>query len=124
MITELFSFLFNTSSDFELNSEWSLLVFSLASGCIGLAVVTLDFLFVKATNKSSILKLSYSGYRTLFVFLIWGSGAMLGGYIGGAVGIFEITRVASVFVALSWTTVLPRLVDSIDDPNSTERVDV
>lgn len=122
MAQELLNFLFGANGEYNGDGNWTLLVFSIASGCIGLIVVFLDFLVVKATQRNSLLKLSYSGFRGVSVFFFWGIGACLGAYVGGAVGIFELNRVASVFVAVSWTAVLPRVLNSIDDNNSTEKV--
>lgn len=123
MLSDLMSFLFSPEGANSIDTDLSLLLFSLASGIIGLAVVFLDFLVVKTVKRNSFLKLSYDGLGAVFVFLLWGLGACLGAYIGAAAGIFEITRVASVFVAVSWTTVLPRIIDSLGNENSPERLE-
>lgn len=63
------------------------------------------------------LKLVYRGPNVLGHLLIWGVGAGLAGFLGGAFGIFQLGRSASIAVGVAWPLVLPRLLRSanVDD---------
>ncbi|MDN3628610.1 hypothetical protein [Vibrio lentus] len=92
------------------NQSYTVITFGLASALFGLLIVILDFCTSKSTEKNSYLKLSYTGFKGIGVFLMWGIGAGIAGMVGAAADIFEISRTASVFVGAGWPVVLPRLL--------------
>ncbi|BCK15081.1 hypothetical protein KW441_09340 [Vibrio fluvialis] len=104
------------------NAKYTVVNFGLSAAIFGLLIVILDFCTSKATNKNSLLKLSYSGYAGIWVILLWGLGAGIAGIVGAAADIFEISRTASVFVGAGWPVVLPRLLASSSQDLSRERV--
>jgi len=104
------------------SQNYTPVIFALAASLYGLLIVALDFCTIKATQKSSFLKLSYSGWNTLTMILMWGSGAGLAALIGVGVGIFEISRTACIFVGAGWPVILPRILASANNELSTEKV--
>ncbi|AVI65757.1 hypothetical protein CKQ84_07540 [Shewanella sp. WE21] len=104
------------------NENYSVVTFGFAAAMFGLLIVMLDFCTSKATEKNSLLKLSYSGYAGFWIFLLWGIGAGIAGLVGAAADIFEISRTASVFVGAGWPVILPRLLASANQDLSRERV--
>ncbi|EJN8560407.1 hypothetical protein V9K52_002342 [Vibrio alginolyticus] len=104
------------------NQDYTVITFGLAAAFYGLLIVVLDFCTSKATNRNSLLKLSYTGWRGLGVFLLWGVGAGIAGLVGAAADIFEISRTASVFVGAGWPVVLPRLLASSSQGLSPEKI--
>jgi hypothetical protein len=94
------------------NDKYTVVTFGLAAAIFGLLIVVLDFCTAKATQKNSLLKLSYTGFAGFWVFFLWGAGAGIAGLVGAAADIFEISRTASVFVGAGWPVVLPRLLAS------------
>ncbi|WP_281559093.1 hypothetical protein [Thalassomonas sp. RHCl1] len=120
----IFVLAFGTEGEYKGKPEYAILVFSITSSFFGTLVVILDALVVKTLNKNSFLKLSYPGWKGLLVFLLWGVGAGIGGFLGAAIGIFEINRIACVVVGTSWPLVLPRLLSTANSELSTEKIDL
>ncbi|MBF4354493.1 hypothetical protein, partial [Vibrio anguillarum] len=104
------------------HDSYTVVTFGFAAAIFGLLIVILDFCTSKATNKNSLLKLSYSGWNGVFVVVLWGVGAGIAGLVGAASDIFEVSRTASVFVGAAWPLVLPRLLASASSELSKERV--
>ncbi|MGR5363622.1 hypothetical protein ACPV54_22360 [Vibrio mediterranei] len=101
---------------------YTVVTFGLAAALYGVLIVILDFCTSKATNRNSLLKLSYNGWGGLFMILMWGVGAGIAGLVGTAIGIFEISRTASVFVGAAWPLVLPRILAASNKGLSKEKV--
>lgn len=104
------------------NGKYNLIEFGLASAFYGLLIVLLDFCATKTLNKTSLLKLTYSGFGTVFIIVLWGIGAGVAGLLGAGVGIFEISRTACIFAGVGWPLVLPRLLTSASSELSTEKI--
>jgi len=104
------------------NQLYTPVVFALASSFYGVLIVVLDFCSCKATQKSSFLKLTYSGYRTIVMIILWGVGAGLAALLGSGIGIFEMSRSACIFVGAGWPFVLPRLLAAASNELSKEKV--
>ncbi|MEL4432062.1 hypothetical protein [Shewanella mangrovisoli] len=104
------------------NESYSVVTFGFSAAMFGLLIVMLDFCTSKATEKNSLLKLSYNGYAGFWIFLLWGVGAGIAGLVGAAADIFEISRTASVFVGAGWPVILPRLLASANQDLSREKV--
>ncbi|EJS0370837.1 TPA: hypothetical protein ACPJ06_003296 [Vibrio diabolicus] len=104
------------------SDKYTLIEFGIAAAFYGLLIVLLDFCTTKAANKTSSLKLTYSGYGAIIVVALWGVGAGLAGLLGAGAGIFEVSRTACIFVGAGWPVVLPRLLASATNELSTEKV--
>lgn len=87
------------------------LVFGTASAFIGVIVITLDCIHY-LLKKKSFLRLSYHGFRSLYVFVLWGIGAGLVGLLGGIFSILQENPQACLSVGVSWPLIIPRLVES------------
>jgi hypothetical protein len=102
--------------DGRLSTEFkgsAVLVFGVGSALFGLAAVLLDFIFF-SVRKRSIFDLSYGeNYRNVLrLVCLWGLGAGVGGFLGAAAGILQLTRAACIGVGVGWPLILPRLIDS------------
>lgn len=85
------------------------LIFATASAFWGLVVVGIDFLLYKLKGKS-FLTMTYRGFGTLLIFVLWGIGAGLGGLIGAASVVVQLNLQACAIVGVSWPLILPRLL--------------
>ena len=92
-----------------------LLIFAVGCAFMGITVVLLDWI-VFSVQKKSILQLSYtSAWGTTRLFLLWGIGAGLGGFLGSAANILTLSRLGCISVGVAWPLILPRLVNTLDD---------
>ena len=91
----------------------AILLFSIGSALMGLAAVVLDWVLYSVRGRS-VFDLSYGRKLTTAgrLVLLWGVGAGIGGFLGGAASILQITRSACIGVGVGWPLVLPRLIDS------------
>ncbi|WP_104398588.1 hypothetical protein [Vibrio penaeicida] len=120
----IFALAFGAEGVYQGAEESTMLAFATASAVYGFLVVSLDFLIVKTLNKASILALSYVGYKSLGMFLMWGLGSGIGGLLGAGFGIFEVNRTACIFVGVGWPLILPRLLSSANSELSTEKIEI
>lgn len=104
------------------STTYDLPAFVIAAIMYGMLIVILDCLTTKTTNGTSHLKLSYVGFKAIFVIITWGLGAGIGALVGAAFGIFEISRTAAIFAGVAWPLVLPRLISSTNNELSKEKV--
>ncbi len=118
-LNNLFEFLFSPGQRELTNVPNAHLVFATASAFMGLMVVALD-LIIFLLQRKSVLKLTYQGYRTVLVLVLWGIGAGLVGLLGGAFKIFQLTLQASVSVGVAWPVILPRLIKSTQADEDTQ----
>lgn len=90
-----------------------ILVFAVGSALMGLIAVILDWVIFSVRGKS-VFNLSYGErYRTtLRLLILWGVGAGVGGFLGSAASIVQLTRAACIGVGVGWPLILPRLIDS------------
>lgn len=120
----IFMLAFGAEGEYEGKPKYAILAFAITCSFFGTLVVILDSLVVKTLNKNSFLKLSYTSWKGVLIFLLWGVGAGIGGLLGAAIGIFEINRIACVMVGTSWPLVLPRLLSTANSDLSTEKIDL
>ena len=109
-----------------LNSVYdpAVLSFAVACGLVALVVCVLDWVGTLLYGRSGFLGVGFGGWRTVQSLLLWGFGAVLGGYLGGLVQLFDIEGVnARVIVGLGWPTVLPRLLAMASGSPSEEEQD-
>ena len=109
-----------------LNSVYdpAVLSFAVACGLVALVVCVLDWVGTLLYGRSGFLGVGFGGWRTVQSMLLWGFGAVLGGYLGGLVQLFDIEGVnARVIVGLGWPTVLPRLLAMASGSPSEEEQD-
>jgi hypothetical protein len=108
---KVFDFLAGDKSSFE-GDPRKYLYFAAACAVIGLVVVLFDFVFTKVRGKS-LLNLAYSAIgKTVFVVLLWGLGACIGGYLAAVSDIVHMNIKGCVFIGVGWPFVLPRLISS------------
>lgn len=122
-INQVFQMLFSIDGGYDETVRYPLAVFSAASSVIGVVVVLVDWLSTLA-GRTSVLKLIYRGPNILGLLALWGIGAGLGGFLGGAFGILELSRVAAITSGLAWPLVLPRLLKSISESEDRQDVNV
>src|SRR5207245_1559828 len=86
-----------------------------ALGCaiMGFIAVVLDRIVFSVRGRS-IFHLSYGGgiLKTCWLLVLWGLGAGVGGFLGSAASIVQLTRFACIGVGVGWPLILPRLIDS------------
>lgn len=107
--SELSHLLFSKSGELSSSGDFDLLIFACASSIMGFIIVLLDLCGFYFTKKS-LLGLNHSFPHSLVFLLIWGFGAGIAGFIGGAASIFQLTRIASVTAGVAWSIVLPKLL--------------
>jgi len=84
-------FLFGESNTEHLNYPY--LVFFISTASIGLLCILLDFAYYKTTNGKSIFNLSYIGIKgTALMFLFWGVGAGIVGFLSASGTLRNIFR--------------------------------
>jgi hypothetical protein len=102
-----------------------MLVFAVASTAMAFLVVLLDRVIFSVRGRS-LFNLSYGNTlsATLRLLLLWSVGAGLGGLLGSAANIVQMTRYACITVGVGWPLILPRLIESItkrEDEREPER---
>ena len=92
---------------------FGILVFAMGSALMGLIAVILDWIAF-SVRRRSFFNLIYgkTAGNTIRLWCLWGLGAGVGGYLGSAVSIVELTRAACIGVGVGWPLILPRLIDS------------
>ncbi len=101
-------FLFGESNIGHLNFPY--LIFLISTSIIGLLCVTLDFSYYKTTNGKSIFNLSYIGWKGIVsMFLFWGIGAGIVGFLASRLGLIAFSIQASIIIGLGWPLMFPRL---------------
>lgn len=112
LMISVWSFLFNSKGQ-PLTGEYASLIFVIACGFMGFVMTLLDCVYVSATKRNSFLNLSYATFRsTLLMFVLWGVGAFIGGYIGTAANIVQMNLHACIGIGVGWPFILPRLIES------------
>lgn len=107
----VFDFLSGDKTSFEQDSH-KYLYFAAACAIIGLIVVIFDFIFTKVRGKS-LLNLAYVRIgTTIFVVVLWGMGAGIGGFLAAITDIVHMNIKGCVFIGVGWPFVLPRLISS------------
>lgn len=94
----------------------SISVFTVGSALMGLIVVALDWIIFSVRGRS-FFDLTYGKTtgNTIRLFCLWGIGAGIGGYLGSAASIVQLTRAACIGVGVGWPLILPRLIDSFGE---------
>lgn len=102
----------------------AILIFCIGSALMGLVAVVLDWVLY-AVKGRSVFDLSYGGRFSTGVrlVLLWGLGAGIGGFLGSAASILQVTRAACIGVGVGWPLVLPRLIDSFTKEQLQQPVD-
>jgi len=91
------------------NDDWlAFVVFVIASGVIGVAIVLLDYCST-ALGRPSALKLSHGRRTTPTAMVLWMTGSMLAASLGSLARVFEPTPLAAVLTSLTWRTMLAQL---------------
>lgn len=92
----------------------ALLLFALACTCMAAIAVLLDRVIYEVRGKS-VLDLAYGPQimSTVRLLLLWSVGAGLGGFLGAAFAVFQMTRSGAITVGVGWPLILPRLVASL-----------
>lgn len=104
--------IFSSAGKYSGTEYGPIAIFAASSAMMGVLVVCMDFLIVKAGHNSA-LNLAHRGKSTLWLILLWGCGAGLGGFIGAGFNILELNRAACITTGVSWPLILPRLVKAI-----------
>src|SRR5262249_16989655 len=89
------------------------LVFAAGCGIMGLTAVVLDWILFTVRGRS-IFGLSYGQHFgiTFRLLFLWGVGAGVGGFLGSAANILQLSRGACIGAGVGWPLILPRLIDS------------
>lgn len=103
-------FIFGEPSIEQLNYPY--LVFFISTSAIGLLCVTLDFAYYKTSKGKSIFKLSYiEGKSTFLVFLFWGIGSGIVGFLASRLELIAFSIQASITIGLGWPLMFPRIYE-------------
>ena len=111
-IDGMFQLIFSETGKYSGNKFPVLAVFSASSAVMGVIVVVLDWLIVMSGKKSA-LNLAHRGPNTIWLVMLWGMGAGLGGFLGASFGILQLNRVTCITAGVAWPLILPRLVKTI-----------
>ncbi|USD20199.1 hypothetical protein ACJJIC_16910 [Microbulbifer sp. ANSA002] len=103
-------------------THYPLALFALSSATMGFLVVLLDWL-MHLSGRDSVLKLIYRGPNIVWLILLWGLGAGLGGFVGAAFGILQLNRAACITIGISWPLILPRIISSLDQHEEREEIE-
>ena len=107
-INQTMLFLFGESDLTHLNFPY--LVFFMSTSTIGLLCVLLDFSYYKTSKGKSLFGLSYIGWDGVFLmFLFWGIGAGIVGFLSARLGFIASTVEASIIMGLGWPLMFPKL---------------
>ena len=106
----------------QYSKNYSSAVFALASSFYGIIIVMLDFCTSKVTDRDSLLKVTYRGFGTIRMLILWGFGSGLAGLVGSGFGIFEISQTACIAVGAGWPIILPRVLASSNQGLSKEKL--
>lgn len=89
------------------------LVFAAGSAVMGGVTIILDWILFKVRARS-VFGFGYGEHLwgSLQLFLFWGVGAGIGGFLGSAANILQPIRAACIGVGVGWPLILPRLIDS------------
>ena len=94
--------------------------FAIASSFVGGLVFIMD-LIVYTVRGKSFLKLAHSFPYSIWLFILWGVGAGIGGFLGALLQIVKLNTVACVTVGVSWPLILPRLLNAAKDDLAPEQ---
>ena len=86
-----------------------ILVFAVGSMVMGLLTIILDRVVFSVLHRQSFFKLRYGKESFWFLLFFFGLGAGVGGFLGSAASIFQITRGACISMGVGWPLVLSRL---------------
>lgn len=111
-IDGMFQLIFSVTGEYSGENPPALAVFSASSAVVGIIVVVLDWLLVMS-GKESALNLAHRGANSIWLIMLWGMGAGLGGFLGAGFGILQLNRVACITTSVAWPLILPRLVKTI-----------
>jgi hypothetical protein len=114
IISQALGLLFDSDGELADDVACKPLIFAISSSIMGLVVVILDVLAFYVAGRSY-LKLRHGFPLTLLLILVWGIGAGLGGLLGGAFGIFQLNRIASVVAGVGWPLILPRVIKNVSE---------
>lgn len=90
--------------------DYPYLIFLISTASIGLLCVLLDFAYYKTTKGKSIFNLSYIGNKgIILMFLFWGIGAGIVGFLSARLGLIAFSIQASIIMGLGWPLMFPRL---------------
>ncbi|MCG8307416.1 MAG: hypothetical protein MI975_08485, partial [Cytophagales bacterium] len=79
------------------------LIFLFSTSFIGLLCVLLDFAYYRVSGGNSIFKLSYIGFwPTVWMFLFWGVGSGIVGYLSVRLELIAFSIQSSIIVGLGW----------------------
>jgi hypothetical protein len=88
------------------------LIFLISTASIGLLCVLLDFAYYKTTGGKSLFNLSYIGITsTLLMFLFWGIGSGIIGFLSVRLELIAFSIQASILMGLGWPLMFPKLYE-------------
>lgn len=101
-------FLFGEANLDHLNYPY--LIFLISTASVGLLCVLLDFAYYKTNKGKSLLNLVYIGTRdTLLIFLFWGIGSGIVGFLAVRLELMAFSIQASIIMGLAWPFLFPKL---------------
>jgi hypothetical protein len=107
---ERFSEALSAFLQFQLRTDnWvAYVVFAIASGAIGLAVVLLDCCSV-VLGGDSVLNLTHGPKATPKAAFAWTIGSIIGATVGLLARVFQPTPLAAALASLTWRTLIDQL---------------
>lgn len=91
-------------------NEYAVMIFAIGCATIGFLTVAADLAFYVIRGQS-LLELKHSVKSTAFFFVAWAFGAMIIGYIGQVINIFQVSLLACATVGVAWPVVFAKVLE-------------
>lgn len=92
--------------------EYAILVFAVGCAFFGAVAVILDLLVYKLRGES-LLELKYNETNTVILFIFWTFGALIMGYFGQLLWVFNTSMVACLVVGFSWPILATKMLEQL-----------
>ncbi len=100
-------------------NDYAVIIFALGCAIIGVLTVVADLSFF-LIREESLLGLRH-GLRKTFLFVgAWALGALIIGYIGQIVNIFQVSLLACATVGISWPIIFTNILKKVEKVRETE----
>src|SRR6266496_5832273 len=90
------------------DNEYAVLIFAVGCAAIGILIVLADLAFYVLRGES-LLDLKHSMTNTPLVGVAWALGALIIGYIGEVINIFQVSLLACATVGVAWPVVFTQI---------------
>lgn len=92
------------------DNEYAVLVFAVGCASIGLLTVIADLAFYLLRGES-LLEVKHSMKNTPLIGFAWALGALIIGYIGQVVSVFQVSLLACATVGVAWPVIFTQVLE-------------